>query len=102
MYCACTSSRSKTAISRDLAFLAPLATANADIVSVIKEDGGDNLEAVHLFDMYTGKQVPQGYKSLAYSLVFRSEEGTLTDADIQAPVDAIVKDLKEKFGCELR
>lgn len=90
------------ASSRDLAFLAPLATANADIVSVIKEDGGDNLEAVHLFDMYTGKQVPQGYKSLAYSLVFRSEEGTLTDADIQAPVDAIVKDLKEKFGCELR
>uniref|UniRef100_UPI0025E5D4FC phenylalanine--tRNA ligase subunit beta n=1 Tax=uncultured Megasphaera sp. TaxID=165188 RepID=UPI0025E5D4FC len=90
------------ASSRDLAFLAPLATANGDIVKVIKEDGGDNLEAVHLFDMYTGKQVPRGYKSLAYSLVFRSEEGTLTDADIQAPVDAIVKDLKEKFGCELR
>ena len=90
------------ASSRDLAFLAPLATTNADIVSVIKADGGENLEAVHLFDMYTGKQVPQGYKSLAYSLVFRSEEGTLTDADIQAPVDAIVKDLKEKFDCQLR
>lgn len=90
------------ASSRDLAFLAPLATTNESIIDVIKADGGQYLEAVHLFDMYTGKQVPQGFKSLAYSLVFRSEEGTLTDADIQAPVDAIVKDLKEKLDCELR
>lgn len=90
------------ASSRDLAFLAPLATTNESIIDVIKADGGPYLEAVHLFDMYTGKQVPQGFKSLAYSLVFRSEEGTLTDADIQTPVDAIVKDLKEKLSCELR
>ena len=90
------------ASSRDLAFLAPLATTNESIIDVIKADGGPYLEAVHLFDMYTGKQVPQGFKSLAYSLVFRSEEGTLTDADIQTPVDAIVKDLKEKLNCELR
>ena len=45
--------------------------------------------------MYTGKQVPEGYKSLAYSLVFRSEEGTLTDADITEPVNAIVKASKK-------
>jgi len=90
------------ASSRDLAFLAPVETANADIVRIIKEDGGEHLEAVRLFDMYTGKQVPEGYKSLAYSLVFRSEEGTLTDADITEPVNAIVKDLEEKFGCQLR
>lgn len=90
------------ASSRDLAFLAPVGTANADIVRVIKEDGGDYLEDVRLFDMYTGKQVPEGYKSLAYALVFRSEEGTLTDADITEPVNAIVKDLEEKFGCQLR
>lgn len=90
------------ASSRDLAVLAPLATTNESIIDVIKADGGPYLEAVHLFDMYTGKQVPQGFKSLAYSLVFRSEEGTLTDADIQTPVDAIVKDLKEKLSCELR
>ena len=60
------------------------------------------MEDVRLFDMYTGKQVPEGYKSLAYALVFRSEEGTLTDADITEPVNAIVKDLEEKFGCQLR
>lgn len=90
------------ASSRDLAFLAPLVVTNESIIDVIQADGGQYLEAVHLFDMYTGKQVPQGFKSLAYSLVFRSEEGTLTDADIQAPVDAIVSDLKEKLCCELR
>lgn len=90
------------ASSRDLAFLAPVDTPNQAIVDVIKADGGENLEEIHLFDMYMGKQVPRGYKSLAYSLVFRSAEGTLTDADIQAPVDAIIKELKEKLGCELR
>ena len=90
------------ASSRDLAFLAPLSVTNAAIVDVIKADGGPHLEGVHLFDMYTGKQVPRGFKSLAYALVFRSEEGTLTDSDIQEPVDAIIADLKEKLGCELR
>ncbi len=87
---------------RDLAFLAPLNTLNADVISVIRKNGGPYLEAVHLFDLYTGKQVPKGYKSLAYSLVFRSEKGTLTDEDIQEPIDAIISDLKESFGCQLR
>lgn len=90
------------AISRDLAFLAPLDTKNADIVSVIREDGGTYLEEAHLFDMYQGKQVPRGYKSLAYSLIFRSEDGTLTDGDIEDAINTIIKDLKEKCNCELR
>lgn len=90
------------AISRDLAFLAPVDTADAAIISVLKDKGGAFLEGVHLFDLYQGKQVPRGYKSMAYSLVFRSAEGTLTDQDIQAPIDAILKELKEKLNCELR
>lgn len=88
--------------SRDLAFLAPVDTKSADILAVIKKDGGEYLESVRLFDLYQGKQVPRGYKSLAYNLVFRSETGTLTDQDIQAPVDAIIKELKENLNCELR
>lgn len=90
------------ASSRDLAFLAPVDTSNQAILDIIREKGGDYLEAVHLFDLYQGKQVPRGYKSLAYNLVFRSEQGTLTDQDIQAPIDAILTDLKEKLNCELR
>ncbi len=90
------------ASSRDLAFLAPVDTSNQSILDIIREKGGDYLEAVHLFDLYQGKQVPRGYKSLAYNLVFRSEQGTLTDQDIQAPIDAILTALKEKLNCELR
>ena len=90
------------ASSRDLAFLAPLDTKNSEIIDIIKKDGGPYLEEVHLFDMYTGKQVPKGYKSLAYALIFRSETGTLTDSDIQGPVDAIIAELKDVLGCELR
>ena len=90
------------ASSRDLAFLAPVGTSNQAVLDIIREKGGEYLEAVHLFDLYQGKQVPRGYKSLAYNLVFRSEQGTLTDQDIQAPIDAILSDLKEKLNCELR
>lgn len=90
------------AISRDLAFLAPAATANADIQAVLVKDGGQYLESVHLFDLYQGKQVPKGFKSMAYSLTFRSAEGTLTDENIQGYIDAILEDLKNKLNCTLR
>ena len=90
------------AIHRDLAFLAPIDTKNSQIVSVLKEKGGDYLEGVYLFDLYQGKQVPQGFKSLAYSLQFRSEEGTLTDQDIEGPIKDIVEELKNTLHCELR
>lgn len=88
--------------SRDLAFLAPVGTKSADILAVIKKDGGEYLEGVRLFDMYQGKQVPRGFKSLAYSLSFRSDEGTLTDSDIEGNIEAIVNELKESLGCQLR
>lgn len=89
------------AISRDLAFLAPQGAANADIMALIRKNGGKYLEAVTLFDMYQGKQVPKGFKSLAYALTFRSMEGTLTDGDIQGAIDAIIEDLKT-LDCQLR
>ena len=69
---------------------------------VVREKGGDYLEGVYLFDLYQGKQVPQGFKSLAYSLQFRSEEGTLTDQDIEGPIKDIVEELKNTLHCELR
>lgn len=90
------------AISRDLAFLAPLEIDNARILGIIREYGGIYLEDVRLFDLYQGKQVPEGFKSLAYSLVFRSGEGTLADGDIQSSIDSILKKLKDTLHCELR
>ena len=52
--------------------------------------------------IYIKEQVPQGFKSLAYSLQFRSEEGTLTDQDIEGPIKDIVEELKNTLHCELR
>ena len=64
--------------------------------------GGKNLEGVHLFDMYAGEQVPRGYVSLAFALTFRSAEGTLSDEDIQEPIQGILDELQEKLGAKLR
>lgn len=90
------------AISRDLAFEVPQDTKNADILAVIQKNGGPYLEAVHLFDMYQGKQVAKGFKSLGYSLVFYSDEGTLTDADVQPVIDAVINELTTSYQCKLR
>lgn len=90
------------AMSRDLAFLAPESVTNRQITDVIQQHGGSYLERVSLFDLYQGAPVPQGYKSLAYSLVFRSPEGTLADADIQEALDAIIATLKVQLNCQLR
>jgi phenylalanyl-tRNA synthetase beta chain len=55
-----------------------------------------------LFDVYTGKQVPTGKKSLALGLVFQSPERTLTDKETQKSWDAILAKLREAYGAELR
>ena len=52
--------------------------------------------------MYAGEQVPRGYVSLAFALTFRSAEGTLSDEDIQEPIQGILDELQEKLGAKLR
>ncbi len=89
------------ASTRDLGLLCRDEVYNADIVDIIKTAGGKHLESVKLFDIYTGKQVATGYKSLAYSLVFRKEDGTFADAEIDAFVSKILAALAEK-GITLR
>ena len=90
------------ALTRDLAVLVPISTRHEDILAVIRKKGGKNLEGVHLFDMYAGEQVPRGYVSLAFALTFRSAEGTLSDEDIQEPIQGILDELQEKLGAKLR
>ena len=59
------------------------------------------LESIQLFDVYEGSQIEEGYKSVAFSLVFRSPERSLEAAEINKIVDKILKEL-EKMGVELR
>ena len=89
------------ASTRDLGLLCKDEVYNADIVDIIKTVGGKHLESVKLFDIYTGKQVAPGYKSLAYSLVFRKEDGTFADTEIDAFISKILAALAEK-GITLR
>jgi len=87
---------------RDIAFFAPLKFTVADIQRSIIHVGGDLLDSVTLFDQYIGKGVPEGSRSLAFRLVYRASDRTLTDADIN-PIHQKVRDLlEEKFQATLR
>jgi phenylalanyl-tRNA synthetase beta chain len=87
---------------RDIAFFAPLKFTVADIQRSITHVGGELLDSVTLFDQYIGKGVPEGSRSLAFRLVYRASDRTLTDADIN-PVHQKVRDLlEEKFQAALR
>jgi phenylalanyl-tRNA synthetase beta chain len=87
---------------RDIAFFAPLKFTVADIQRSITHVGGELLDSVALFDQYIGKGVPEGSRSLAFRLVYRASDRTLTDADIN-PIHQKVRDLlEEKFQAVLR
>ncbi len=83
------------AITRDLALVADDAVAAADIAARIKKGAGKALESLTLFDIYTGDKLGAGKKSLAYSLVLRAPDRTLTDEEAQAAVDKVLKSLAE-------
>ncbi len=87
--------------SRDLAIVAPKDVQAIDVLEVMKQEGGEYLESVRIFDVYEGEHIQEGYRSLAYTLSFRSHEGTLVDADIEDRIQAMLAKLADK-GCTLR
>lgn len=90
------------AIERDIALLVKDEVESGEIIRVIKEKGGALLEKAELFDVYKGKQVPEGFKSMAYALRYRDAEKTLKDEEIAAPHAKILEAVKEAFGAALR
>ena len=87
---------------RDIAVVVDEAVASGDIVEACIAAGGEFLTDAKLFDVYVGKGVEEGKKSLAIALTLQSVERTLEDADIAGSVDAIVASISEKFGAALR
>jgi phenylalanyl-tRNA synthetase beta chain len=87
---------------RDMAVMVDASVPAGAIRDLAAQSGGQLLKTVDIFDVYTGKQVPEGKKSVALSLVFQSEERTLTDADTQKAWDRILGKLKGAFQAELR
>ncbi|PQJ67108.1 phenylalanine--tRNA ligase subunit beta [Photobacterium angustum] len=87
---------------RDIAVVVNEDVLAGDVVAACRENGGELLTDVNLFDVYTGKGVEEGNKSLAIALTLQSAERTLEEADIASAVEAIVAALAEKFGASLR
>ena len=90
------------AIERDLALLVDDDVQAADIERTIKKSGGKDFAGVTLFDVYTGKQVADGKKSLAFSLKFQSKDRTLKDEEADTAFQSIVEAVKTSFHAELR
>lgn len=89
------------AVERDFAMLCDADIPVGDLEKAIVSGGGRLLERVDLFDVYQGSQIPEGKKSVAYSVWLRSADSTLTDAQIDEVSGKIIAKL-EKLGAELR
>lgn len=89
------------AVTRDISMLVPHDIEAAAIEKMLRQRGGKILEDLQLFDLYEGGQVAEGYKSMAYSLTFRSKERTLNDDDINGAMKKILNGL-DSMGIKLR
>lgn len=89
------------AVTRDISMVVPKSIMVGQIEEVIEKKGGSYLESYALFDLYEGAQIKPGFKSVAYSIVFRAKDKTLEEADITKAMDKILKAL-EDMGIELR
>ncbi len=89
-------------VSRDLSLVCGEAVTVAQIEDVITSNGGKLLRGVKLFDIYRGVGVPEGKKSMAFSLELRSDERTLTESDCEGVTSKVLKALEEKLGAVRR
>lgn len=90
------------AVTRDMALLLDDEILVQQIEDVIKRHGGNIVESYKLFDVYKGKQIPDGKKSVAYSITYRSENKTLTDKDVEKVHKKILSTLEYTLGAKIR
>ena len=84
------------AMTRDISLTMKKEVLAGDIEETIRTKGGKLIESVTLFDIYEGAQLTQGYKSMAYKIVFRAPDRTLKDEEVNKAMDKIVRALEEK------
>lgn len=90
------------AVLRDLAVVVPVELQNEEVRRVIREVGGALVEDAWIFDVYTGKPIPEGRKNLAYAIRYRSPERTLTDAEVTEAHQRIIGEVNQRLGASLR
>ena len=89
------------AVTRDISMLMRKEILVGQVEEIIEEKGGKLVESYHLFDLYEGSQIAEGYKSVAYSIVFRAADHTLEEKEVSAAMEKILTAL-EDIGISLR
>jgi len=89
-------------VQRDLAFVIEQTINSGEIFAEIYAKGGTLLKNVQIFDVYIGKNIPEGKKSVAFSLTFASNERTLTDDEVENKINDIINAVETKFAAQLR
>lgn len=90
------------AVSRDLALLVDEKVEFAEIEQIARQTEKKLLKSVELFDVYEGKNLPQGKKSYAVNFILQDEQKTMGDKQIEAVMNKLISNLKNKLNCELR
>ncbi len=90
------------AIRRDVAMLVPETTTHEAVTNTVRQAKPANLESVQLFDVFRGRNVPEGQKSMAYAFTYRNPERTLTDAEVNTAHEKLVEQLKRGVQAVIR
>jgi phenylalanyl-tRNA synthetase beta chain len=90
------------AVERDIALIISDAVTHAELAHAIRHAAGATLEQLALFDVYRGAQVPDGHRSLAFSLTFRAADRTLLDDEVDSAIQAIERETTANFGARVR
>ncbi|MEN6349854.1 MAG: phenylalanine--tRNA ligase subunit beta [Syntrophomonas sp.] len=90
------------AVERDIAVLVEEEISSSEVLKTIKEAENELIRDLNVFDIYSGEQVPEGYKSMAFKISFQSAEKTLTDNEINQCLDKILNNLQAKLKAVLR
>lgn len=89
-------------MERDLAIVVNEEVEASSLIQVIKENAGELLQQIQVFDVFTGSKLGEGKKSVAISLTYRHQERTLTDEEVAEVTEKAVSALQQTFGAELR
>lgn len=89
-------------VNKDVAFIVDKSVESDQIMNVLKKVGGRLLSNIDVFDVYTGENVSDNKKSLAYSLTFQNNERTLTDEEVTEVFNKMINEVETKVGAQLR
>jgi phenylalanyl-tRNA synthetase beta chain len=89
-------------VRRDLAILVPEATTHDEVLQAVRQAKVQSLETVDLFDVFRGKNVPAGQKSMAYAFTYRHADRTLTDSEVNTAHTQLVAHLKQRLSAVVR